>query len=96
MKKRYGTEAQIASGRRTLAIIAAALIITVVITNFLPASPSDYGFMSVMPALFLIVYIFTTRRILEALILASVLGLKEAEIQPPHDKTRAFHPAPPT
>ena len=74
MKRKYGSEAQIASGRRTLAIIAAALIITVVITNFLPASPSDYGFMSVMPALFLIVYIFATRRILEALILASLLG----------------------
>ena len=74
MRKKYGSEAQSASGRKTLAIIFAALIITVAITNFLPADPIDYGFMSVLPALFLIVYIFATRRILEALILASILG----------------------
>ena len=73
MRKKFGFEAQSASGKKTLLIILAALVITVAITMALPADPMEYGFMSVLPALFLIVYIFATKRILEALILASVL-----------------------
>lgn len=74
MKKKYEIETQSMRGKRTLAIIFAAFLIVAAVTYFLPADPSDYGVMSVVPALFLIVYIFSTRRILEALILASVLG----------------------
>lgn len=74
MKKKYGSRELVAEGRKTLVIIAAALLLTVILTKTLPADPSSYGFFSVMPAVFLIVYIFATRRILEALILASLLG----------------------
>lgn len=62
------------NGRRTLLIIVAVLLITVIFTGMLPEDISQYGFFSVVPAIFLIVYIFTTQRILEALILASLIG----------------------
>jgi Na+/H+ antiporter NhaC len=39
-----------------------------------PAGAEDFGLLSVVPALFLIVYIFVTKRILEALTLAAIIG----------------------
>ena len=74
MFKKYGAEEQSLNGRRTLLVILIVLIATILLTNSLPADPSSYGFFSVVPAIFLIIYIFATRRILEALILASLLG----------------------
>ena len=58
---------------------------TLLITTFLPPLPEgitseqitengiSIGFFALIPALFLIVYIFTTKRILEALILAILM-----------------------
>ena len=40
----------------------------------MPNDPAEFGAYSLIPALFLIVYIFVTKRILEALTLASVMG----------------------
>ncbi len=52
-----------------LVLAAAAALFTVV----LPDNVNDYGLWSIVPALFLIGYIFATRRILEALTLAALL-----------------------
>lgn len=74
MFKRYASEGQSFNGKRTLFVIIAVIIATVVFTSMLPADPSSYGIFSVVPAVFLIIYIFATQRILEALILASLVG----------------------
>ena len=74
MKKRYGVIKDKYIGRRTILIIVAVLIATIAITGFLPTDPNNFGIFSVLPAAFLIVYIFATQRILEALVLASVIG----------------------
>lgn len=74
MKKRYGANKEKYIGRRTILIIVAVLIATIAITGFLPTDPNNFGIFSVLPAAFLIVYIFATQRILEALVLASVIG----------------------
>lgn len=62
------------NGRRTLVVIAIVFILTAVFTALLPADVSQYGAFSLVPAIFLIVYIFATKRILEALILSSLMG----------------------
>ena len=51
---------------------------TYLLTVFLPSSSSiangqSIGFFAFIPAIFLVVYIFTTKRILEALVLASTM-----------------------
>ncbi len=52
----------------------AALIIAFIIVGFLvPDDPADFGIISALPALFLIVFIFRTKRIIEALALATLL-----------------------
>ena len=53
-----------------LIVIIAAFALTLM----LPENVDDFGFASVIPAIFLIIYIFATRRIIEALTLASLLG----------------------
>ena len=62
------------NSRRTLLIIALVFIITIGFTSVLPSDVSEYGAFSLVPAIFLIVYIFVTKRILEALILSSLMG----------------------
>ncbi len=62
------------NGRRTLLIIAVVIGVTIFLTNTLPDNVSDFGMFSLAPAIFLIIYIFATQRILEALILASLIG----------------------
>lgn len=52
-----------------LAVAASALL-----TRFLPDSPEDFGMVTLVPSIFLIAYIFWTKRILEALALASLMG----------------------
>jgi tetracycline resistance efflux pump len=52
--------------------VIAAIILLVV--AFMPEGQEDFGFLSVIPALFLVGYIFWTKRILEALLLATGLG----------------------
>ena len=62
------------NGKHTLLVIAIVIAVTVLFTTFLPADPSNYGIFSIVPAIFLVVYIFATQRILEALVLASLVG----------------------
>ncbi|MBS3995427.1 MAG: sodium:proton antiporter [Alkaliphilus sp.] len=59
-------------------LIIGALIVMVVTffaVQFLPENPEELGIISTIPALFLIVYIFFTKRILEALTLSALMGL---------------------
>jgi len=59
------------------AVIAAAVIIivTYLLSFVMPDDPADFGAWSLIPAIFLIVYIFITKRILESLVLACIMGL---------------------
>ena len=59
------------------AVIMAAIIIlvTYLLTFIMPDDPADFGPWSLIPAIFLIVYIFLTKRILESLVLSCVMGL---------------------
>lgn len=63
------------NSRRTLAGIACVLAATFIVTYFLPPEVENFGVFSVVPAVFLIVYIFITQRIVESLILASLMGV---------------------
>ena len=60
-----------------LAVIAAsyALAFTVVPIENLNAEDGNLGIWSCVPAVFLVVYIFATKRVLEGLILGSIVGL---------------------
>ena len=49
-------------GKRTLLIIAIVLAATVLFTSFLPADASSFGVFSLVPAIFLVIYIFATIR----------------------------------
>jgi len=62
------------NGKRTLLVIALVIAATVFFTSMLPADPSSFGAFSLVPAAFLVIYIFATQRILEALVLASLVG----------------------
>lgn len=62
------------NGKRTLFVITAVLIGTMVLTLMLPPKAENFGMFSLLPAIFLIVYIFATQRIIEALVLASLVG----------------------
>lgn len=62
------------NGRRTLLIIMVTMLVTIAFTSMLPPDVSQYGAFSLVPAIFLIIYIFATKRILEALILSSLIG----------------------
>ena len=57
-------------------IVPALIIITVtlIFSHFLPKDINDFGLFVCVPAIFLIVYIFVTKRIIEALTLASAIG----------------------
>ncbi len=50
-------------------------VIATLITLFVPDNAEEFGALSLVPAVFLIVYIFWTKRILEALTLASAMAL---------------------
>lgn len=60
--------------RSLIAVIAVILITFIVAKLFIPDDPDKLGAWSLVPALFLVVYIFVTKRILESLILASLMG----------------------
>ena len=68
------SEKKSSSGKRTLLIIAILLVVVTLISMLLPADVSDFGAFSLLPAIFLILYIFATQRIIEALVLASLIG----------------------
>lgn len=74
MYKIFAKEKAEFSGKRTLLVITIVLATTFLFTNMLPADVSEFGAFSLIPAFFLIIYIFLTRRILEALILSSLIG----------------------
>ena len=74
MFKFLSQEKKSADGRRTLLIVLAVVIAAFALTLALPHDVENYGAASLIPAVFLIVYIFATQRIIEALTLASLIG----------------------
>jgi len=74
MKKQLSAEIKSFSPRRSLFAVLLVIGVTWLLSLFLPADPEELGAFSLIPAIFLIIYIFTTRRILEALTLASLMG----------------------
>ncbi|HOA42120.1 MAG TPA: Na+/H+ antiporter NhaC family protein [Bacillota bacterium] len=74
MVKQLENEARTFNGRRSLIAVIIIVGISWLLTTFLPDDPADFGAASLIPAIFLIVYIFVTKRILEALTLASIMG----------------------
>ena len=69
--------AQKPAGSAVLRILGTVLFVVVValIANaFLPDNPEEFGILTVVPAAFLVIYIFATKRILEALALAALMG----------------------
>ncbi len=67
-------EIQSFNGRKSLLAALASIAGAWIIALALPANMTDYGPISLIPAVFLIIYIFVTKRILEALTLASLVG----------------------
>lgn len=74
MTQRLKSEVANFNGRRSLLAVAIIIGVTWILTRFLPDDVADFGPATLIPALFLIVYIFITKRILEALTLASLMG----------------------
>ena len=74
MLKIFSQEKADFNGKRTLLAIGAVMLATVFLTSMLPSDNAEPGIFSLVPAIFLIIYIFATQRILEALILASLIG----------------------
>lgn len=62
------------NARRSLFAVIVIMGASLLISAFLPEDPANFGPAALIPAIFLIVYIFATKRILEALTLASVMG----------------------
>lgn len=57
-------------------LVGAAIIIAAafIMNFFLPAKPEDLGVLCTVPALLMIIYIFVTKRIIEALTIGAVVG----------------------
>lgn len=72
--KRIFAEFQNFNPLRTLLAVVTTLAVAWIIAIIIPPGMTDFGILSVLPAVFLIVYIFVTKRILEALLLASIVG----------------------
>ena len=74
MFEHFSNEKASIGGKKTLLVVAAVLAVTMIFTAFLPEDIGEYGVFSLVPAIFLIIYIFATKRIIEALVLASIIG----------------------
>lgn len=74
MNKLLKTEAESFSPRRSLIVVLIIVFLSWVMTFFLPDNVEDFGPFTLIPAFFLIIYIFITKRILEALTLACLMG----------------------
>ena len=74
MFKTLNSEVNTFNARRSLLAVAVIMGLSMILTTFMPDDPADFGVLATLPALFLIVYIFITKRILEALTLASIIG----------------------
>lgn len=61
-------------GRKILLGLGLVFTIIFCLISLLPDDIESYGALSLLPALFLLVYIFKTKRILEALALSSMIG----------------------
>lgn len=66
-------ELSVFSPVRFLVVLGALVLGTFALAFLLPADVESFGLFSLLPALFLVLYIFTTKRILEALVLASLM-----------------------
>lgn len=75
MFKQLTAEANGFNARRSLMAVLIIMAASVFLTSFIPEDPAEFGILAVIPAIFLVIYIFITKRILEALTLASVMGL---------------------
>ena len=75
MFKQLAAEAGSFNARRSLLAVLIIIALSYFLTAFIPEDPAEFGMLATIPALFLIVYIFMTKRILEALTLASIIGL---------------------
>jgi Na+/H+ antiporter NhaC len=62
------------NARRSLVAVVLIVAASYVLTLLIPESENGFGPFSLIPALFLVVYIFATKRIIEALALASIMG----------------------
>lgn len=74
MFKELKQEADSFNGKSSLIAVLLVILLAVIISLFLPDDPAQFGIASLIPAAFLIAYIFSTQRILEALTLASLTG----------------------
>lgn len=74
MFKQLQIEAQTFNGRRSLIVVLIVIAAALLLTTFLPDDPAAFGPAALIPAFFLIIYIFATKRILEALTLSSIIG----------------------
>ncbi len=61
-------------GIKSFIRICVLLMAIFTIIPILPNNVEDYGVITLVPAIFLVIYIFKTKRILEALILSSLIG----------------------
>ena len=61
--------------RRALIAAICVIVGTWVLSFLMPTEASEFGAWSLLPATFLIVYIFITKRILESLVLSCLMGL---------------------
>ena len=67
---------EIATFNARKSLLAAAIIIvaTFILKIFLPDDPAQFGVLCTIPALLMILYIFITKRIIEALTIGAVVG----------------------
>lgn len=61
--------------RRALIAAICVIVGTWLLSFLMPTEASEFGAWSLLPATFLIVYIFITKRILESLVLSCLMGL---------------------
>ncbi|MBR4987975.1 MAG: hypothetical protein IKY81_04915 [Methanocorpusculum sp.] len=61
--------------RRALLSAICVIVVTWLLSFIMPTEASEFGAWSLLPATFLIVYIFITKRILESLVLSCLMGL---------------------
>ena len=61
--------------RRALIAAICIIVVTWLLSFLMPTEASEFGAWSLLPATFLIVYIFLTKRILESLVLSCLMGL---------------------
>ncbi len=74
MLEKLKVEARDFNPQRSVIAIAIIILVTYALAPLIPNNPEEFGAWAVLPAVFLILYIFATKRILESLVLASTMG----------------------